>query len=76
MASILTQGELWVALPWGFCDLVVKFVSLETNIVYTIESQSMRRGVEIRDQRAGYDSQSIRFLIVTLDKVTPKVLSF
>lgn len=61
MASIHTQGELWVALPLGFCDLVVKFVSLEANIVYTIESQG-RRSVEIRDQRAGYGSQSIRFL--------------
>lgn len=75
MASILTQGELWVALPWGFCDLLVKFVSLETNIVYTIGSQSMRRSVEIRDQRAGYGSQSIRFLRVTFYKVTPKVLA-
>lgn len=34
------------------------------------------RSVEIRDQRAGYGSQSFRFLWVTLDKVIPKVLAF
>lgn len=38
LLSTQSTGELWVALTWGFCDLVVKFVFWEIDIVYTVES--------------------------------------
>lgn len=69
-------GELWVALTWSFCDLVVKFVSWEIDIVYAVESQGIGRSLGIRDKRAGYGPNLSCSLWVTLDKLTPKRLPF
>lgn len=55
---------------------MVKFVFWEINIVYTVELQSMGRSLGVRDQRAGYGSQPVRFFLGDFGQVTPKEPAF